>query len=518
MGRPRKEPELPVQPFHGAEGWQAFVPVGYLRDGREDRRHVRGKDETDVKNKIRKLLAAAEKKRVPRTSRTKWKVKTWFPHWLDSEDALKYLSVQTYEWAVNRHIIPGLSEWDLLALVDHPEHIAAFLKSLDKANGGTLKPVSVHSVYRTLRTALNDAVKAKIIGYNPMADIDPPEVEEEEIDPHTVEEAKRIIEVCDRRRNGTRWTVGAALGLRQGEALGLPWATPVATTREKPIGVNLATGFVDVRRKAFRRLLEHGCADPVACAGRHCRRRPCQPPWQHGCEAPQGCYSQAWRCKRRRPGVCKTHRKRDPVTGERICPKPCPPGCTAHARACPDKIGGITYDDVKSRRGRRRVAMAAPQLERMRAHKAAQDGEREAAGGAWEEHGLVWCQLNGRPVDTSMDRKEWIEIQAEAKVRRGRIHDERHLAATILLLLGVPDSVVMDIMGWADRRMLDRYQHVIDQMRREAARRVGDFLYPATPAPAPEPDPTPVSESFATDLATGDVVSMDAWRKRKAAG
>ena len=48
-----------------------------------------------------------------------------------------------------------------------------------------------------------------------------PRVEEEEIEPLTVEEAKLLLLAAAHRRNGTRWAVALAVGLRQGEALGL---------------------------------------------------------------------------------------------------------------------------------------------------------------------------------------------------------------------------------------------------------------------------------------------------------
>src|SRR5262249_4317168 len=51
--------------------------------------------------------------------------------------------------------------------------------------------------------------------------VDAPSVSQAEIEPLSLDEAQRIIELAARRRNGTRWSVALALGLRQGEALGL---------------------------------------------------------------------------------------------------------------------------------------------------------------------------------------------------------------------------------------------------------------------------------------------------------
>jgi integrase len=61
-------------------------------------------------------------------------------------------------------------------------------------------------------------------------------------------------------------------------------------------------------------------------------------------------------------------------------------------------------------------------------------------------------------------------------VREGRLHDARHTAATVLLVLGVPERTVMDVMGWSSTAMAARYQHVTDPIR-EVASRVGGLLW-----------------------------------------
>ncbi|MEU1503712.1 tyrosine-type recombinase/integrase [Kitasatospora sp. NPDC005748] len=47
----------------------------------------------------------------------------------------------------------------------------------------------------------------------------------------------------------------------------------------------------------------------------------------------------------------------------------------------------------------------------------------------------------------------------------GRLHDARHTAGTILLLLGVPKRMAMDIMGWSSTAISHRYQHVTARTR-----------------------------------------------------
>lgn len=61
----------------------------------------------------------------------------------------------------------------------------------------------------------------------------------------------------------------------------------------------------------------------------------------------------------------------------------------------------------------------------------------------------MFTQPNGKPIDPRRDLDEWKSILAEAEIRDARLHDARHTAATVLLLLGVQDRAVMDFMGWS---------------------------------------------------------------------
>ena len=66
-----------------------------------------------------------------------------------------------------------------------------------------------------------------------------------------------------------------------------------------------------------------------------------------------------------------------------------------------------------------------------------------------------------------------------AGVRDARLHDARHTAATMLLVQGVDSRTVMDLLGWSQVTMTRRYQHVVDELRTEATRRIGALLWPA---------------------------------------
>ncbi|WP_225978850.1 tyrosine-type recombinase/integrase [Gandjariella thermophila] len=261
-----------------------------------------------------------------------------------------------------------------------------------------------------------------------------PPVVETEVEPFTVAEAQRILNAAAGRRNGVRFALALSLGLRRGEALGLKWAD-----------LDTRTGTLKIRRALQRHTWRHGCDDPAACAKPHHKTEPCK----------EG---------------CKRH--------QRKCPPPCPPGCTGHARACPQRHGGgLVIAQVKSRAGKRSVHVPVPLLEALKAHKGNQDKEKKAAGNLWQDNGWIFAQPNGRALDPRADHDEWKALLAEAGVRDARLHDARHTAATVLLVLNVPHRAIMDVMGWSSTSMLTRYVHVPNEIRAGIANQVGGLLW-----------------------------------------
>jgi integrase len=103
--------------------------------------------------------------------------------------------------------------------------------------------------------------------------------------------------------------------------------------------------------------------------------------------------------------------------------------------------------------------------------------EREQARQLWTEGGWVFTSETGQPINPSTDYHAWKGLLKRAGVREARLHDARHTAATVLLVLGVPERAVMDVMGWSTTSMAARYQHVTDPIRREVATRIGGLLW-----------------------------------------
>ncbi|XVU27136.1 tyrosine-type recombinase/integrase [Actinoplanes sp. CA-054009] len=119
---------------------------------------------------------------------------------------------------------------------------------------------------------------------------------------------------------------------------------------------------------------------------------------------------------------------------------------------------------MKSRAGRRAVGIPAPLVEALRRHKTAQEIKRRRAAQLWEEGDRVFAQPNGRPIVPRADHDAWKALLQEAGVRDARLHDARHTAATMLLVLGVPARAVMEVMGWSQVAMTTRYQHLAPEL------------------------------------------------------
>jgi integrase len=89
----------------------------------------------------------------------------------------------------------------------------------------------------------------------------------------------------------------------------------------------------------------------------------------------------------------------------------------------------------------------------------------------------VFASPTGQPLNPNSDYHRWKGLLKSAGVRDARLHDARHTAATVLLVLGVPARTVMGIMGWSSTSMAARYQHITDPIRQVVADQVGGLLW-----------------------------------------
>jgi integrase len=122
---------------------------------------------------------------------------------------------------------------------------------------------TAHHAHRTIRVALGEAKRRGHVATNVAEIAKAPRLEEEDIEPFTIEEVQSLLVEAAELRNSTRWVVALALGLRQGEALGLHWED-----------VDLDAGYVPIRKNRLRPKYAHGCADtPCGRKAGYCPRK-----------------------------------------------------------------------------------------------------------------------------------------------------------------------------------------------------------------------------------------------------
>lgn len=441
----RKRPEGTRAPngassvYKGKDGyWHGRVTVGVRDDGKPDRRHVQGKTEADVIRKVRKLERERDTGKVSQTGLSSWTLEKWLLHWYENIAApnVRYKTRTYYSTAIHKYLVPEIGSHKLARL--EAEQVERFYGRLRK-NG--VQPSTVLQVHRTLRAALNAAEKRERIARNPMRVVRSPRTEEIEIEPLTVDDVQAILTIARERRNGVRWAVALALGLRQGEALGLKWRdlavewhhgcedAPCGERQAQDCPKSHATGTLSIRRALQRQTWQHGCGDEP-CG----RKRGAECPQRHG--------------------------------------------------------GGLVLQPPKSNAGKRAVSVPPPLVVALLAHKVTQEEERELAAELWHGGGWVFAQPNGKLTDPRADYGEWKAVLKAAGVREARLHDARHTAATFLLVLGVNTRAAMDVMGWSRIDMAKRYIHVPDAMRRNIAQQLGGLLW--TAADDDDDGPAPV--------------------------
>ena len=74
--------------------------------------------------------------------------------------------------------------------------------------------------------------------------------------------------------------------------------------------------------------------------------------------------------------------------------------------------------EPKSAAGRRTIKLPRPLVEPLRQHRATQLEERMAAANVWEDHGLVFTQPNGLPIDPRADHRACRHLLTAAGVRQ----------------------------------------------------------------------------------------------------
>jgi integrase len=111
------------------------------------------------------------------------------------------------------------------------------------------------------------------------------------------------------------------------------------------------------------------------------------------------------------------------------------------------------HGDTKTRKSRRTLALPQATVDALHAHHKLQAADQFAAGGAWQEHGLVFCTRAGTPLDAANIRRQFRDITDAAGLGRSWTPQElRHTFVSLLSASGTPVEEIARLAGHSSTR------------------------------------------------------------------
>jgi integrase len=148
--------------------------------------------------------------------------------------------------------------------------------------------------------------------------------------------------------------------------------------------------------------------------------------------------------------------------------------------------GKLELVETKTEDGNRPLPLPAVAISVLRRHQARQQEERNAAGEAWKESGLVFTTAIGTPIDPRSVIRRHHAIVKAAGIPHLRFHDLRHSAASLLLAQGVSPKYISHLLGHKQVSFtMQTYAHVIKETQQELADKMDAILNPVAPQVAP---------------------------------
>ena len=118
--------------------------------------------------------------------------------------------------------------------------------------------------------------------------------------------------------------------------------------------------------------------------------------------------------------------------------------------------------DTKTPKSKRSLELPKRAIAALTAHKQRQARERQAAGGAWHDNGLVFCHENGDPYTSDQLNWRFSKMTRKADIGHWHAHESRHTAVSIMNSNGVSIQEISDTVGHKSTHVtVTVYRHVI---------------------------------------------------------
>jgi len=142
--------------------------------------------------------------------------------WLTGKHSLKPKTVSVYRDAIELYLRPHLGAVRLLELRAH--HLDRLYVSISVGRRGRpLSPSTIRRIHAVLRSALNTAVKRRLIPYNPADHVELAPENPKRARPWTVKQVRAFLDATHDDRLAPLYRLLLVTGMRRGEAVGLRW-------------------------------------------------------------------------------------------------------------------------------------------------------------------------------------------------------------------------------------------------------------------------------------------------------
>ena len=213
-------------------------------DPKKQRKSVMGKTQKEVKDKLKAAMADMTDGTTLIINENPT-ISEWLPQWLRDYkiSELRDGTYDTYNGLIKRNIVPLIGHIQVKDLTG--QHIQRMYNKLleAKSTGGFgLSGATVTKIKNILSGALQQAVINRIIRSNPIAETNPPKVEDTNIRILTKEEQKQFLSVLPFFNTGNMFAVALATGMRIGELCALDIND-----------INREYKYIDISKSAGRR-------------------------------------------------------------------------------------------------------------------------------------------------------------------------------------------------------------------------------------------------------------------------
>jgi integrase len=136
----------------------------------------------------------------------------------------------------------------------------------------------------------------------------------------------------------------------------------------------------------------------------------------------------------------------------------------------------VTESTPKSRAGERLIWLDAGTVRLLREHRKAQLAARMRAGTDWQDNDLIFCQDDGTPYRPDFVTRRFQSIARAARLPVIRLHDGRHIAASLAHDAAVDPEIRRRTLGHADAAMTSHYTRPEAAAYRAAAEAVAALV------------------------------------------